>query len=110
MSGDDDVIPPDVVEEITEYERIYYRKKHRKKRKPIPTRSDIARAIRTVLRYYIGNVESFPDEVIAYLERNGYYTGRITLHRIWSIYEDLVKRKWITDIFGVVSNNDNEES
>ena len=97
-------IPEDVLEELREAEEEIEREAGRAKRKRrYPSARDIAEAVREVALMARGSDPSeFPQLVIEYLERQGFYTGLVNERRIWRTYETLVRRGVIPDTLGVV--------
>lgn len=74
-------------------------------KKPYPKNSDIRNAIIEVLsRDIIEHPDSFPEHVYRKLEDKGFYTGLLTVKRIWRIYEEMVRKKWLDDVLGVIEN------
>jgi len=94
-----DTVPPDVLREVVEQEE----KPPKKRRKlPYPTGKDIEVAVVEAIRIFYGHPDEFPDVVIEVLRRKGFYTGHVTVHRIWRTYESLVRRRVISDYLNVV--------
>ncbi len=98
--------PEDVVREVVEEERrLGLLGRKRRRRLPYPHNSDIADAVVEALRGYIGHPADFPDAVYHVLKSRGFYTGFVTVKRIWRTYERLVKKGVIRDVLGVVADN-----
>jgi len=74
-------------------------------KKPYPHDKDIVNAIMNLLakKPWI-NPMDFPGEVRDELEKMGFFTGLVSVKRIWRIYEKMVRRGWVQDYLGVVSN------
>ncbi len=72
-------------------------------KKPYPKNKDVQDAIMEVLsKEIIEHPEFFPDYVYKRLEEKGFYTKLLTVKRIWKIYEEMVKKKWLYDVLDVV--------
>ncbi len=99
-------LPEDVVEEVMR-ESTKERRKRREK-KPYPSSRELAEIIAVAARAYQGSPNEFPGYVIELLEERGYYTGHVTIKRIWRMYEKLVERKVIIDYLGVVARREEE--
>ncbi|RLF21976.1 MAG: hypothetical protein DRN15_10245 [Thermoprotei archaeon] len=73
------------------------------RKKPYPRNSDIKQAIMKVISW---NPLLHPSELVSAvkeeLEREGFYPGLVTEKRIWRLYEELVKKKVMYDVLGVV--------
>ncbi|MDH5816194.1 MAG: hypothetical protein QE164_05435 [Candidatus Nezhaarchaeota archaeon] len=81
------------------------------RRKGYPHTSDVMRAIMKVLASgkYV-RLEDFYDEVRAELESEGFRTSYLTVKRVWRVYEEMVKKGFMYDVFNVVGYSDyNEE-
>ncbi len=105
MSVENDAVPEDVLRDIAEYEEKYLsrdrgkRKRFQKAR--IPTRRDLREAVRRAILVAAGP-EEFPETVIELLKEEGFSVKYTTVRRIWSTYEELVRKAIIPDRFGVV--------
>ncbi len=72
-------------------------------KKSYPRNSDIRNAIIEVLsKDIIEHPDDFPEYVYKKLEDKGFYTGLLTVKRIWKIYEEMVRKKWLDDVLDVV--------
>ncbi|NPA04771.1 MAG: hypothetical protein GXO09_01570 [Crenarchaeota archaeon] len=101
--------PDDVIEEVLEEERragLLQHGRRRGRRLPYPHGSDIARAVREAAAMYIGHPDGFPDLVYELLKARGFYTGFVTVKRIWRTYERLVKKGVMRDVLGVINDNE----
>ncbi len=94
------VLPEDALRDVLEVEDENRRR--RRSRRPYPTRRDIAEAVAEAARIFYGHPDEFPDLVYKLLEERGFYTGLVTVKRIWGIYEELVKKNVIADYLGVM--------
>jgi len=75
-------------------------------KKPYPKNNDIRDAIIEVLsKEIIEHPEVFPEHVYRRLEEKGFYVGLLTIKRIWRIYEEMVKKKWLDDVLNVVQED-----
>lgn len=75
------------------------------RKKGYPHNSDIAEAIMEVLakEVYI-DPGQFYDKVRSKLEAKGFETSYTTVKRVWRVYEEMVRKKRIYDVLGVVKN------
>jgi hypothetical protein len=96
-----DVVPEDALREVLEAEE---RRPKRRRRLPYPRGRDLAEAVVEAARLYAGHPDGFPDFVLEVLEAKGFYTGHVTVKRIWRMYESLVRRGVIGDLLGVVDD------
>ncbi|MGB9728645.1 MAG: hypothetical protein ACP5GU_02740 [Thermoprotei archaeon] len=72
-------------------------------KKSYPRNTDIRNAIIEVLsKDIIEHPDDFPEYVYKKLEDKGFYTGLLTVKRIWKIYEEMVRKKWLDDVLDVV--------
>ncbi|MEM3832682.1 MAG: hypothetical protein QW128_03660 [Thermoprotei archaeon] len=72
-------------------------------KKSYPRNSDVRNAIIEVLsKDIIEHPDDFPEHVYKKLEDKGFYIGLLTVKRIWKIYEEMVRKKWLDDILDVV--------
>ncbi len=95
-----DYVPEDVLKEILEEER----RTTIKKKSPYPSSRDIVKAVIEASKMARGiHPDEFPELVIRILEDQGFDTRHVTVKRIWSTYESLVRRGVIRDILGVIS-------
>jgi len=101
-----DYVPDDVLEEILQEERSL--RQRRKKKAPYPSSRDVVEAVIEAVRSFSGHPDDFPDYVISLLEQNGFDTRHVTLKRIWSTYEKLVRRGVISDRLGVLAKRYDE--
>lgn len=98
---DFDYIPEDVLEEVLKEER----KIKRKKKLPYPSSHDIVDAVIEATKMARAiHPHEFPELVIKILRDKGFDTRHVTVKRIWSSYESLVKRGVIQDLLGVIGN------
>ncbi len=94
-----DYIPEDVLEEVLEEEQ----RLTKKKKSPYPSSRDIVEAVIEAAKMARGlHPDEFPDIVLKILEEQGFDTRHVTIKRIWSTYESLVRRGVIRDILGVM--------
>lgn len=78
----------------------------RKRRRPkYPSNKDISEAIIRALNHPIIDPQNFYETVLAELRGKGLYPGLVTPKRVWRIYEEMVKRKILYDIFNVVKQD-----
>lgn len=72
-------------------------------KKPYPRDGDVQKAIIEAISInpLVKPIE-FCDEVKRVLEDKGFYTGLLTIKRIWRIYEKMVKKGVIYDYLDVV--------
>ena len=96
-----DYVDEDLVREVIEYEEKYKRRSVWKK-KPYPTRRDLARAVVEAASMFYGHPDDFPRFVLDILESKGFDVRHVTVKRIWGVYEELVRRRVIGDRLGVV--------
>ncbi len=97
-----DYIPEDVLREVLEEEEKLA--KGRKKR-VYPSSRDIVEAVIEATKMARGiHPDEFPDLVLRILEDKGFDTRHVTIKRIWSTYENLVRRGVVRDVLHVVSN------
>lgn len=71
------------------------------RKKKYPSNRDIKKAIKN-LSFFIGHPSDFPDEVIYFLESEGFKTDFLNYKRIWRLYEEMVRKKEIEDFLNVV--------
>ncbi len=73
-------------------------------KKKYPHNKDIEEAIKELLsrKPWIHPLD-FTDEVKKILEEKKFYTGLVSGKRIWRIYEEMVRKRRIYDILGVVT-------
>ncbi len=78
-------------------------------KRPYPHNKDIARAIMRVLseKPWVKPMD-FVDEVKKALEEEGFYTGLVSARRIWRIYEEYARKRWIFDYLGVLEEDGGE--
>jgi len=75
----------------------------RRRRKPYPRNSDVARAIIEVLCMKpLLHPQELPGEVKSRLEKLGYYPGLVSEKRVWRIYREMVLRGKMADTLEVV--------
>jgi len=68
-----------------------------------PSNADIKEAIlATLSKNPLVSPDDFPRLVLAELEARKFYTGLVTIKRIWRIYEKMVRKGEIFDILQVV--------
>ena len=98
-----DYIPEDVLKEVLEAEKKEFKRYKKKRKAHYPTSRVLVQTI-IELSYTCRGIHphEFPRLILDYLERKGFDTRYITIKRIWNVYESLVKRHVITDVFGVV--------
>jgi len=94
-----DYVPEDIVSEVMELEE---KPRRRKRRLPYPTKRDISDAVIEAVKMFHGHPDEFPDLVMEILEERGFYTGFVTIRRIWRIYEELVRKRIIGDYLDVL--------
>ena len=104
MSSEDyaDYLPEDVLEEVLEAERELLERRWKRK-KPYPSSRDVVEAVVEAVRTFTGHPDEFPDYVIELLRSKGFDTRHVTVKRIWSTYEKLVRKGVIGDRLGVVT-------
>lgn len=95
-------LPQDVLEEVLEAERELLERKQKRK-KPYPSSRDVVEAVVEAVRTFTGHPDEFPDYVIELLRSKGFDTRHVTVKRIWSTYEKLVRKGVIGDRLGVVT-------
>ena len=72
-------------------------------KKPYPRNEDVRRAIVEVLSRSPGiHPSELPQLVIDSLRGKGFFTGHLTVKRVWRLYEEMVREGRIPDILGVV--------
>ncbi len=97
-----DYVPEDVLREVLEEEEKSV--KGRKKRN-YPSSRDIVEAVIEAAKMARGtHPDEFPDLVLQILEDKGFDTRHVTVKRIWSTYENLVRRGVIRDVLHVMSD------
>jgi len=68
------------------------------RKKPYPRNSDIEEAILYIYsRKPFIHPDEFPEEVKRTLKEKGFYTGLVTVKRIWRVYEEMIKKKRLYD-------------
>jgi len=67
-----------------------------------PSNREIAETIREVLSDPLLRPEVFVDRVKESLRQRGLQPSLVTPRRVWRLYEEMVKRKVILDVLGVV--------
>ena len=73
------------------------------RKKPYPYNDDIAEAIKEAIsKDPLMHPDELPDKVKEVLEEKGFYTGLVSAKRVWRIYESMVRRGEIFDVFMVV--------
>jgi len=81
----------------------------RRRRKPkYPSNKDISEAIVRALSHPLVDPQNFYENVLAELRSKGLYPGLVTPKRVWRIYEEMIKRKILYDIFNVVKLDSQE--
>lgn len=102
-----DYIPEDVLKEVLEEEERI-RNKHRRKSN-YPSSRDIVEAIIEATKIAHGvHPDEFPDIVLDILKDKGFDVRFVTIRRIWSTYENLVRRGVIRDVLGVLGAREYE--
>ena len=96
-----DFLPSDVLEEVIQAE-IEIKQRKKRRYKPYPTSRELASVIIDAVATFEGHPNDFPDYVYELLEQKGYSTRFVTVKRIWTMYERLVRKKIISDRLGVV--------
>ncbi len=72
-------------------------------KRPYPRNDDVREAIIAVLSSNpLIHPADFPERVFEMLEERGFYTGHLTVKRIWRLYEEMVRNGKIIDVLGVV--------
>ena len=105
-----DTIPEDALGDVLEFEKGLRESRARaRRRRRLPTRRALAEAVAEAASLFYGHPDEFPDLVYRLLEEKGYDTGKITVKRIWSTYEELVRRRVIGDRLGVVAGREGDE-
>ena len=108
MSGNElnlEYIPEDVLREVLEAEKEF-RKSKRKGRARYPTSRDLVEVVKETSQVCRGiHPHEFPQLVLKALEQRGFSTKYVTIKRIWSVYEALVRRHVIVDVLGVVKED-----
>jgi len=102
-----DYIPEDVLKEVLEEEERV-RNKHRKKSN-YPSSRDVVKAIIEATKIAHGvHPDEFPDIVLDILKNKRFDVRFVTIRRIWSTYESLVRRGVIRDVLGVLGAREHE--
>lgn len=98
-------IPKDLIDEME-----MYQKENKSKEKPrFPSSRDIVEAVKNASMLAKGlHPEEFPEIVIKLLKENGLDTRFVTVKRIWRVYQNLVERGIIPDVFGIVVSTKEE--
>jgi hypothetical protein len=80
-----------------------------KRRKGYPHTSDIAEAIMDVLTNEVHlRPYQFYDKVKSKLEDKGFNTSHMTVKRVWRVYEEMVRKRRIYDVLGVIEYDVND--
>jgi hypothetical protein len=77
-------------------------------RRKYPYNKDLVNAIRSVVyECFLIEPQMFYEAVINKLSKQGFDTRYVTVKRIWRIYEEMVRRKVISDVLSVVESKNN---
>jgi acyl carrier protein phosphodiesterase len=80
-----------------------------KRRKGYPHTSDIAEAIMDVLTNEVHlRPDQLYDKVKSKLEDKGFNTSYMTVKRVWRVYEEMVRKRRIYDVLGVIEYDVND--
>ncbi len=97
-----DYVPEDVLKEVLEEEKKSVKGR---KKKSYPSSRDIVEAVIEASKMARGmHPDEFPDLVLRILEDKGFDTRHVTIKRVWSTYENLVRRGVIRDVLHVMSD------
>lgn len=100
-----DYIPEDVLKEVLEEEARM--KEEKKRRSDYPSSRDIVEAVIEAAKMARGiHPDEFPNIVLDILRDRGFNVKFVTIKRIWSTYESLVRRRVIRDVLGVIGRNE----
>ncbi|MCE4599366.1 MAG: hypothetical protein F7C81_04115 [Desulfurococcales archaeon] len=95
-------LPEDVIEDLMEASKK--RKLERRMKEKLPSSRDVVEAVVEAASMATGlSPDEFPDLVYKILEEKGFSTRYVNERRIWSTYENLVRRAVIKDVLGVVN-------